>query len=160
MTLVEFNSSTNISDWFIVNDVIMGGKSNSDFYLNKEGNAIFKGFVSLENNGGFSMSKHPFEQTSIHQFSKIVLKLKGDGKRYQFRVKSNASDAHSYVSYFETNGEWQLIEIFLSQLVPTFRGQTLDKPNYPAKVLQEIALLIGNQKAESFQLEIKSIVLK
>jgi NADH dehydrogenase [ubiquinone] 1 alpha subcomplex assembly factor 1 len=159
-TLVEFNSSTNLSDWYVVNDAVMGGRSDSDFYLNTEGNAVFKGFVSLENNGGFSMIKHPIENMEVGQYSKVVLKLKGDGKRYQFRLKSNAREQHAYVSYFLTSGDWQIIEIPLSELYPTFRGQKLQIENYPNKVLGEIAILIGNKKAESFQLEIKWIVLK
>lgn len=160
MTLVEFNSTSNISDWFVVNDVVMGGRSDSGFYLNTEGNAVFKGNVSLENNGGFSMLKHRLSPISVAKYDKIVLKLKGDGKRYQFRLKSNSEEQHAYVSYFYTSGDWQIIEIPLSELYPTFRGRKLQMANYPAKIIEEIAILIGNKKAESFQLEIKWIALK
>jgi NADH dehydrogenase [ubiquinone] 1 alpha subcomplex assembly factor 1 len=159
-TLVEFNPLTNLSDWYVVNDAVMGGRSESGFYINSEENAVFKGFVSLENNGGFSMIKHPIENMKVGQYSKVVLKLKGDGKRYQFRVKSSSSERHSYVSHFLTSGKWQIIEIPLIELYPSFRGRKLDIPNYPGKELEEVAILIGNEKAESFQLEIKWIVLK
>ena len=45
-------------------------------------------------------------------------------------------------------------------MFPAFRGNTLNIPNYPIKVLAEITFLIANKKAESFQLEIDSIVLE
>lgn len=158
-SIVEFNLLDKLSGWYIVNDTVMGGRSESGFYLNQEGNVIFKGYVSLENNGGFSMAKHIFPNTNVEKYSKIVLKIKGDGKRYQFRVKSDTNELHSYVTHFLTTGDWQIIEIPLSELYPTFRGRKLDIPNYPAKELEEIAILIGNKKAESFELEIKWISL-
>lgn len=160
MTLVEFNSSSNISNWFVVNDRVMGGRSDSDFYLNPEGNAVFKGNVSLENNGGFSILKHRLPPINVAKYDKIALKLKGDGKRYQFRLKSNSKEQHAYVSYFITSGNWQIIEIPLAELYPTFRGQKLQIANYPSKILEEIAILIGNKKVENFHLELKWIALK
>lgn len=160
LSIAEFNSNSKLSNWQIVNDVVMGGRSESGFYLNEEGNAVFKGYVSLENNGGFSMVKNIFPTIEVNEFSKILLKIKGDGKRYQFRVKSNTNEAHSYVSHFLTSGDWQIIEIPLSELYPTFRGRKLDIPSYPGEVMEEIAILIGNEKTESFQLEIKWIALK
>ena len=159
-SIVEFNSLSKLTGWYIVNDAVMGGRSESGFFLNQEGNAIFKGFVSLENNGGFSMVKHIFTTTDVKKHSKIVLKLKGDGKRYQFRIKSNTNELHSYVTHFLTTGDWQVIEIPLSELYPAFRGRKLDLPNYPAEQLEEIAILIGNKRAENFELEIKWISLK
>lgn len=138
----------------------MGGKSDSDFYLNQEGNAIFKGNVSLENNGGFAMVKHAFPTIDVKQYSTIILKLRGDGKRYQFRLKSNSDQQESYISHFLTSKEWQIVEIPLSELYPTYRGRKLEMPNYPGEVMEEIAILIGNKKAESFQIEIKWIAFK
>ncbi|PKQ61756.1 CIA30 family protein [Labilibaculum filiforme] len=159
-TLVEFNSTSNISDWFVINDTIMGGKSDSGFYLNKEGDAVFKGNISLENKGGFSMLKHRLLPINVAKYDTIALKLKGDGKRYQVRLKSNSEEQHAYASYFVTSGNWQIIEIPLAELHPTFRGQKLQIANYPNKILEEIAILIGNKKAESFHLELKWIALK
>ena len=43
---------------------------------------------------------------------------------------------------------------------PAFRGNKLNIPNYPAETVEELAFLIGNKKAESFQLEIDSITLE
>jgi len=160
LSIAEFNPNSKLYNWQVVNDVVMGGRSESGFYLNQEGNAVFKGYVSLENNGGFSMVKNIFPSIEVNKFSKILLKIKGDGKRYQFRVKSNTNEAHSYISHFLTTGEWQIIEIPLSDLYPTFRGRKLSIPNYPAQLLEEVAILIGNKKSESFKLEIKWISMK
>ena len=91
MKIFDFNKTSNIDNWKVIDDVVMGGKSSGTFYLNKEGKGVFKGSVSLENNGGFSSVKYQFKEIKIKQYSKIVLKIKGDGKTYQFRLKSALS---------------------------------------------------------------------
>ncbi|MCT4601884.1 MAG: CIA30 family protein [Marinifilum sp.] len=158
--LTDFASNPNLEDWYIVNDVVMGGRSDSGIFLNGNDCAVFKGYVSLENNGGFAMVKHMFDPLNIDSHTKIVMKVKGDGKRYQLRLKSESSQYHSYVNYFSTNGEWQVIEVPLSEFYASFRGRKLSYPNFNSDQLSEIAFLIGNKKAEDFQLKIKWIALK
>lgn len=53
-SLFNFTSSTDIKTWYIVDDVVMGGRSSGTFTLNEDGHGVFAGNVSLENNGGFS----------------------------------------------------------------------------------------------------------
>ena len=159
-TIFDFNKKADISNWNIVDDVVMGGRSSGNFYLNKEGNGVFEGRVSLENNGGFSSLRYDFDEISTKPYSKIVIKVKGDGKSYQFRVKSKSADYYSYVTSFDSSKDWETIELQLSDMYPAFRGRDLDMPNYDKESIEEIAFLIGNNKAETFKLEIESIVLK
>jgi len=160
LVLFDFNTKSDISNWKIVNDVVMGGRSKGNFQLNADGHGVFSGKVSLENNGGFSSLRYRFDTKKVTGYTKAILKLKGDGKKYQFRTKSNVYDRHSYISIIDTTGKWQIIEISLATMYPAFRGTKLDIPNYPTDTLGEIAFLIGNKKAESFQLEIDSIILE
>ncbi|MBJ2175494.1 CIA30 family protein [Aureibaculum sp. A20] len=160
MILFDFNENTDISLWTVTNDAVMGGKSNGEFLLDKEGNAVYKGEVSLENNGGFSSVKSTFEPKNIANYNTFVLKVKGDGKTYHFRIKSDISQRHSYIHKFETTGEWQTIEIPMADLYPVFRGRKLDIPNFSDKILVSIIFLIGNKKNEFFQLKIASIDIK
>lgn len=158
--IFDFNKESNLSNWVIVDDVVMGGRSNGGIKLSPEGHGIFEGTVSLDNNGGFSSLRYRFKAQRISEYNTIVLHLKGDGKVYQFRTKTNAFDRQSYVAEFTTNGEWQKIEIPMSSMYPTFRGVRLNMQNYPGQQMEEIAFLIGNKKAESFRLEIDKIELK
>jgi hypothetical protein len=160
MTLFNFNTKSDIANWRIVDDVVMGGKSNGNFNLSENGHGLFKGRVSLENNGGFSMVQYKFDTKNVSGFSKVVLKLKGDGKTYQFRIKTNNNDDYSYVCSFGTSGNWETIEIPFASFYPAFRGRKLDMENYQGNQIQMIAFLIGNKKAESFKLEIDAILLK
>lgn len=160
MTVFDFKTTTDISNWNIVDDVVMGGRSNGTFGLSNSGKGLFKGKVSLENNGGFSMVQYRFISQQVNNFSKVSIRLKGDGKSYQFRIKTNNSDDYSYVAPFETSGEWETITISFESMYPAFRGRKLNAKNYPGKQMEMMAFLIGNKKAESFHLEIESIELK
>jgi len=159
MLLTDF-SDKDLSNWYIVNDVVMGGRSDAIFYMNDDSAAVFKGSVSLENNGGFSMVKYNFENRDIKAYSKIVLKVKGDNKRYQLRLQSDANQMHSYIKYFQTTNDWQIIELDLENFYPSFRGRKLNLSNFEGNNLEGIAFLIGNKKAEDFELMIKWIALK
>ncbi len=158
--LFDFSENDKYDGWSITDDVVMGGRSNGRLKISDNGNAIFTGEVSLENNGGFSSLKYQLSPINVSQYQTIILYLKGDGKDYQFRVKSHYTDRHAYVKKLNTTGEWQAIEIELKDMVPTFRGIKLNMPNYPNEKLGEIRFLIGNKKAEKFSLEIDKIVLK
>ena len=159
-TIFNFNKNSDISNWLIVDDIVMGGKSFGKFYLNSEGNGVFEGEISLENRGGFSSVRYQFNKINIEKFSKIVLYLKGSGNRFQLRIKNSTRNYYSYINYFNTSGEWQEIEIPLKDFYPSFRGQKLDLPNFSDKFIEEIGFLIGNSKVEKFKLQIVKIELK
>jgi len=152
--IFDFDKNTGLSNWSVVDDGVMGGLSKGKLEINTNGNA------ALENNGGFSSVRYRFDTKEVENYSKVVIRLKGDGKRYQFRTKTNAYDRHSYIATFKTTGDWQTIEIPLSEMYPAFRGRKLEIPNYPGETMQEIAFLIGNKKTECFKLELDKIELK
>lgn len=159
-TIFDFNKNSNISSWRVVDDVVMGGRSSGNFELSEEGHGVFSGEVSLENNGGFSSVRHTFNRIEVNQRTNVVLRVKGDGKKYQFRAKHDTDDAHSYITTFKTSGDWETIEIPLKDLYPSFRGRTLDMPNFNHNFIEQIAFLIANKKPENFKLLIDKIDLK
>lgn len=160
MILFDFNSKSKINQWRIVDDVVMGGQSDGTFKINKEGHGEFSGDISLENNGGFSSLRYSFEKVNSSKYSIFQIQIKGDGKAYQFRVKSNENQRYSYVYEFKTSGDWETISIPFNKMKAQFRGQKLQLPNFDGQQMKEIAFLIGNKKEQSFKLEIDTIALK
>jgi hypothetical protein len=159
-SIFDFNKESNIQNWSIVNDDVMGGKSTSNFTIDQDGHGVFEGRISLKNNGGFSSVRYRFGSKNVKEFSKIIFKIRGDGKTYQFRVKPNTRTYFSYIYNFETSKQWQEIEIPLKDMYPSFRGRKLNKSNFSESEIQEIAFLIGNKKEENFKLLIDKIELK
>ena len=158
--IFDFTKDSDIKNWDVIDDIVMGGKSSGSFKLNTDGYGVFKGNVSLENNGGFSSVKYKFPRILIENKSKISFKIKGDGKDYQFRIKENSADRHSYISLFSTTRDWQEIEIPLNNFHPSFRGKKLDIPNFSEQHIEEISFLISNKNEENFELLIEKIELK
>jgi len=156
--LFDFNQNSDPKSWFIEDDVVMGGRSDGHFYINNDYNGVFHGHVSLENNGGFSSVRHPLkESVDVSKNTKFVFRIKGDGKRYQLRIKNSKNNYQSYIAYFNTTGDWQTIEVGFDTMKATYRGRMLNMPPYPGKQLDEIAFLIGNKEEQDFRLEIDFI---
>ncbi|MGV9003876.1 CIA30 family protein [Flavobacterium sp.] len=158
--IYDFTTASNPSDWRIINDSVMGGVSQGTFKIDTDGNGIFEGEVSVENNGGFSSVRNEITKVKVLPGAKVCLRVKGDKKEYQFRVKDNISSYYSYVTTFKTSGEWEEIEIPLKDLHPSFRGRKLELPNFSKDCFEEIVFLIGNKKNEHFKLMIDKITLK
>ena len=155
--IIDFNLNTELKNWNIVNDVVMGGQSRSLIELTKDGHARFSGRVSLENNGGFASVRYRFDQINIAGKKFVKILCKGDGSRFQFRLKGNSSESHSYRSEFKTSSKWETIKIRLNSMEPTYRGRKPDLPNYKADNLEEISILIANAKEQDFEILIDKI---
>lgn len=158
--IFDFNKNSNIKDWRVVNDGVMGGLSQGEFELSAEGHGVFYGHVSTQNNGGFSSVRYPIQNLKSEKSSKIILKIKGDGKKYQLRIKNNQSNFYSYITTFKTSGEWEELVISVNEMFPSFRGRKLNQANFSHDKIEEIAFLIANKKEENFKLMIDSIELK
>ena len=159
-TIFDFNKRSNLSNWKIVDDGVMGGLSRGNIILNEDGHAEYSGFVTTENNGGFSSVRYNFVPKNVSNYNFVVLTVKGDGKTYQFRLKQNKYNRYSYINYFKTSGKWQEVKIPLKSFYPSFRGYRLNRPNFSGDQLEEIAILIGNKKKEDFRLVIDNIKLE
>jgi len=160
MILFDFSNTVNLDAWYVVDDGVMGGRSQGSLATNYDGHGVFEGRISVENNGGFSSLRHTFQKKDIKDFANFAIRLKGDGKNYQFRGKSSSRQRFSYITEFKTTGAWQTIRISMSDMYPSFRGYKIDAPNYTGEFVSEIAFLIGNKKAESFKLVIDTIALE
>ncbi len=153
--LFDFAESANAT-WQIVNDDVMGGVSTSSFRITN-GLAVFRGEVSLENNGGFASVRTLPVRLEEGAASGFVLRVRGDGRRYKFTARMDKSfDGPLYQCAFPTQrGEWQEIHLQLEDFVPTFRGRVLSgEATLDVRKLTSVGFLISDQQAGAFQLEI------
>jgi len=157
--IYDFNNHSELSNWMIVNDDVMGGISSCKITLDKNGNGLYEGQISTANNGGFSSIRYNLNKTEVKEGAYFLIRLKGDNKKYQFRVKTNKRDYHSYIISFKTSNEWETIKIPLIDMYPSFRGRKLDMNNFSDDYFEQITFLVGNKKNESFRLLIDNIVL-
>ena len=159
-TIYTFSTQTNIKEWRIVNDGVMGGVSKSSLVLTDAGHGQFSGHVSLANNGGFASLQLNTTIKLAEEKKFIVLRVKGDGKRYEFRLTGEMSQSESYVHQFATSGEWENIKLAISEFYPQFRGRKLNIPNFNFKSIEQLSFLIANKQEEDFKLLIDWIGLE
>ena len=87
------------------------------------------------------------------------MRIKGDGKAYQFRVRHKPMAYQSYIYDFTTTGEWQTIEFPISEMYPERRGRRLNMPNFNHEKMCEFTFLIANKRNEEFELFIDQVNL-
>ena len=157
-SLFEFQTSTEINAWQIVNDGVMGGLSQSNVAWNEKENTLeFSGEVSLENNGGFASVRAILQNFKQQEFKKIKLRVKGDGNTYKFRMRNSKNfDGIVYSLDFETEkGKWKEIELAVDDFQPTFRGQIYTNyGKFDTNDLKQIGFLIAGKQQGKFHLEV------
>ena len=154
------NTKKNIGTdyWRIVNDDVMGGVSRSNLTLDPSNNIFFRGNVSMENNGGFASCRHNFSDPKLEKTKAFKLKIKGDGKIYQFRVGTSESYA-SYCYDFQTiKDKWIEVDILTEKLIPKIRGRYVpNAPSFDPKYIREIGILIAEKQEGKFALLLEYI---
>jgi len=158
LVIYEFSQSTDQQQWRRINDTVMGGVSSSSFQTPGNGIAMFEGYVSLENYGGFASVRSQPRFRDLSEWTGLALRVRGDGNSYKLALKLDANlDGIMYQASFPTTaGEWTEVQLpFASCCAPSFRGRDVpDAPALdPARILQ-ISLMISDKQEGPFQLEI------
>ena len=152
----DFQTATNTAAWQVVNDDVMGGVSASGFHLTN-GVALFRGKVSLDNNGGFASVRSLPARHDLAGCDTFVVRVRGDGRRYKFTARTDRSfDSAIYQCVFTTKkGEWEEHRLPFKQFVATFRGRVLSsEPPLDAAKVTSVGFLISDQQEGPFQLEV------
>jgi NADH dehydrogenase [ubiquinone] 1 alpha subcomplex assembly factor 1 len=156
MTIIDFSRGE--VTWPHINDGVMGGVSSGEMSA-ADGFATFQGTVSFENSGGFSSVRSPAVVHDLSAFEGLVLRVRGDGKRYGFRLKTDASfDGVSY--QFEIQppaGEWTEISAPFTGFIPVYRGRVVrDHPPLDPSRIATFGLLISRQEGP-FRIDIEYV---
>jgi len=143
--------------WAIVSDGVMGGLSDSSLRLADDGTAIFAGFLSLENNGGFASTRALLDTMDLTGYTGLLIRVKGDGRRYELRLRMDPNfDGIAYRAEFGTvEGEWTEISLPFTDFQPSFRGRVpRGAPALDLTSIRHIGFLVGDKVEGPFQLEI------
>ncbi|MGS2745002.1 CIA30 family protein [Halomonas sp. LS-001] len=158
---LTFQGVNEQAHWFSVDDGVMGGISHSGFSV-ANGIGCFQGDVSLENGGGFaSVRRQPDDfETTLTKARGISLRVCGDGRTYQLRVKSTQlNDASAYrVRFTPTHDGWETLYLPWENFEAVRRGTLLtDAPSLHPSGLTQIGFLIADRTAGPFCLQVSQI---
>jgi hypothetical protein len=155
--------STETTQWRIVNDDVMGGLSESKLKRSgKNDSWIFKGTLSLQNNGGFASIRSPQKEYDFRNFKGIEIKVRGDGKDYGISLSEDYyfTGFYYHFSFSTRPNDWMILQINFDQFLPQYFGRPFE---YSRKIdldeIKEISLIIGDKQSGPFQFEIDYIKL-
>ncbi len=159
LLLTDFTANSSDLGWYVVNDDVMGGRSSGGFTL-EAGALHFSGSTNT-NGGGFSSIRTAPVSLDLSNQAGIRLQLRGDGRRYTWRLTTGARWRGRQVSYwadFETRqGEWQSVSIPFSAFVPRFRGYRLDGPALNPAQISGMGLMIYDEQDGPFELQLAGV---
>lgn len=159
-TLFAFTEAGDVADWGTVNDTVMGGVSSSTTSW-EAGAMVFRGELSLDNNGGFTSVRGPIV-TELGELladaGEVVVEATGDGKTYLLQLRTVDDDL--YVQRFTTTagadagyrlpiGAFEPVGRFLD---PLPGAPALD----PSRVAQLVIYLLDKQEGP-FELAVRRI---
>ena len=147
--------------WRITDDRVMGGRSQGKFEITKQDTMRFSGNLSLENNGGFSSVRSGGVSFDLSDSEGLALRVKGDGRKYQVRLGTEARYRSWDVSFsagFQTKKDtWVNVQIPFSEFKAGFRGRSLDQVSFDPSKIRRLGILLGDKKPGRFEVEIDSI---
>ena len=157
VSMVDPSNNIGIDKWRIVNDGVMGGVSQANIYLSEVNNIIFTGNVSLENNGGFASIRRGFDGDQLKGLSTFLLKVKGDGNIYKFRMTTKGSYANYSADFKTIKGQWMDIKIPVENFKPYYFGRSIRAPKFKVHKVNSMSILISDKQEGNFSLEIEYI---
>ena len=143
--------------WHVINDGVMGGKSRSEV-INYQPRLLFRGQLSLENNGGFASALCRFRQ-GFGGIAGFRLEVRGDGRQYQFRLRADELPGGiAWRAIFPTDGSQQTIDLRLAEFEPVIRGRIVEHAGeLRPEDMRLLGFMLADQQPGSFSLEVQSI---
>jgi len=125
--------------WQYVSDRVMGGVSDGQVDLEKEGEMYYArltGNVSTANNGGFIQLRAgvSFENSEKNgnNLQGVRLNVRGNGETYYIHIRTNEnwSPSDYYSATFKADSEWQMIDLPFNKFERKWStNSTLDAKN-------------------------------
>lgn len=157
--LADFTTDRGDVEWYVVNDNVMGGRSEGGFGI-EQGELRFAGRTNT-NGGGFSSIRARHAQWDLSKYGGIRLKVMGDGRRYTWRLATNARFRGRPISYwadFDTqDNAWSNVEIPFASFVPRFQGMRLDGPELNLQQITGMGVMIYDKLDGPFELRLANV---
>jgi uncharacterized surface protein with fasciclin (FAS1) repeats len=157
--MANFKGKDSAKAWSSVNDDVMGGVSKGGFERTDRGTLLFKGSLSLENNGGFASIRSKPKRVDLSGMKALAVRAKGDGRTYWIELRvTRQMRASSYRADFPTvKGEWQDAVIPLEDFKLQAFGRSVPSEPINLEEVESVGFTLADKKAGAFELEIESI---
>jgi len=160
VTLADFSSDDANSQWLVVNDNVMGGRSLGDRSFNN-GTMTFTGSINT-NGGGFSSLRLPLPPQSLAVVEWVTVRARSDGRTYLLTFSDGLEGRSRRISFrapmeFTTPGDWETVTIQLADLYAASFGQPVAAEPFRADLATRLGIMLSDGVDGEFELEIDSI---
>ncbi len=158
---VLWDTSSGKQAWEIVNDDVMGGRSEGDL-SDIEGRLIFEGVINT-NGGGFSSLRLPIELGTLASARSILLQAVSDGRSYMLTLDDQLPGRSQRVSHRADiefaaavdGSNASIVTIPIDAFTPAVFGQAVDDVPVQVDVVDEIGLMISDGIDGPFRIEVE-----
>jgi len=162
-TAFAWTEPTEASDWYVVNDTVMGGVSQSSVEEHPDQGLLFSGVLSLENNGGFTSARTEAIPSNFAGVTALRMRINGDGRRYiaTVRTQSRAMRRIYYRQAFDTKaGETMDIDLPIADFRAYAFGTRV--PSAPALSdirgqIGSVGVMLADKQPGNFSLQIMQL---
>ena len=128
-------SEENARYWQYISDQTMGGVSDGQAILDKDGDMIFArltGNVSTANNGGFIQIRTNFSFVDLINTNKdlkgVLLNTKGNGEIYHIFIRTSEDRSYRdfYSATFTANDNWEIVDLPFTKFKHRYSNKLLD----------------------------------
>ena len=151
--LFDFANDDLKQNWIVVNDNVMGGRSEGGF-SHKKKRLIFSGNTNT-NGGGFSSIRTKPSDFGLGDKEGLHIRFKGDGRTFKMGVRLEGKSV-SYRSNFTSGNGWQEVKIPFDEMVVSWRGRPLSKEVHPLvkSKIRSIEFMIYDKQDGPFKLKV------
>lgn len=125
--LIDFGESgCGSCDWFVVVDGVMGGRSTGEL-ASKGDSVVFRGEVSLENQGGFSSIRTPDARYDLSLYRSLVIRYRTIGQSFALTLKNDREYFKPKYQFVlaSTEGAWSVKEVEFNEFEKVRLGETV-----------------------------------
>jgi len=158
--LFDFADAASATGWATQNDTVMGGVSQSTSTW-ANGQLVFQGTLSLENNGGFTSLVSPIDNELGQRTagaSALVIDALGDGKTYVLQLRG--ADQTRFIQRFTTVAGTQqnyVLPIDKFEPVTSFLDPIENAAPIGLANVRQVALYLLDKQAGAFEIAVTSI---
>ncbi len=160
---IDFGLKKDGKNWQVVNDGVMGGLSQGNAVLT-ENTVLFKGKVSLDNNGGFSSLRSSYSKKELSNYKEVEIKYRSTGisMAMSFSVSRRWYIPNYKTSLQGTKGKWKTVSFKLSELRKHYIGKAMDETldEEAQKKIIRYGFITDEKKYGDFEFEIDYIEFK
>ncbi|MEY3618153.1 MAG: hypothetical protein RL726_851 [Actinomycetota bacterium] len=156
LVLADFTAEDSVADWYVQNDTVMGGVSSSELSWN-DGDLLFSGNLSTDNNGGFTSMRGPVVPfIPASGLTAISVVAQGDGRTYLMQIRT---DTDSYIQRFTPGETMSGTTLKLSDFAATdWRLSPIpDRPPLVSEAVRQVAVYLVDKQVGEFVLRLRSI---